>query len=233
MNTIVQFRTDDGCRRPLFPGADRCADRHPRQGVRLRQEGLKCRCCSHSSRFRFDSWRGDGGGGRARRARLLSCRARRSHRGRAARHRRIGVVGAVENSRLRLFEAGERKRAGRRRDCGTPCGLCAHGRGMAARRSNRSADRRPCLDLRSRRAEPAFRVGFFLFNRHRSACRHQARRWAKLPQAMQWRGRSSSDWLTATVGLSCFTAGQLAVPHAIVKGGSAPGVVAKVAHARA
>ena len=56
-----------------------------------------------------------------------------------------GVVGAVEDSRLRLSEAGERKRAGRRRDRGTPRGLRAYGRGMAARRSNRSAERRPRL----------------------------------------------------------------------------------------
>ena len=47
------------------------------------------------------------------------------------------------------------------------------------------------------------------------------------------KARGHRDRLTATVGLSCFTAGQLAVPHAIVKGGSAPRVVAKVAHARA
>ena len=97
-------------------------------------------------------------------------------------------VGAVEDSRLRLSEAGERKRAGRRRDRGTPGGLRAHGRGMAARRSNRSAERRPRLDLRPRRAEPAFRVGLFLFDGQRSACWHQAGRWAQLPQAMR-RGR--------------------------------------------
>ena len=47
----------------------------------------------------------------------------------------------------------------------------------------------------------------------------------------QWARPVELDRLTATVGLSCFTAGQLAVPHAIVKRGSAPGVVAKVAHA--
>ena len=35
---------------------------------------------------------------------------------------------------------------------------------------------------------PAFRVGLFLFDRHRSPCRHQARRCPQLPQAMR-RGR--------------------------------------------
>ena len=131
---------------------------------------------------------GDGAGGRARRARLLSCRARRSHRDRATRHRRIGVVGAVEDSCLRLSEAGERKRAGRRRDRGASRGLRAYGRGMAARRSNRSAEQRPRLDLRPRRAEPAFRLGLFLFGGQCSPCRHQDGRWAQLPQAMR-RGR--------------------------------------------
>ena len=101
---------------------------------------------------------------------------------------RIGVFAAVEDSRLRLSEAGERKRAGRRRDRGASRGLRAHGRGMAARRSNRSAERRPRLDLRPRRAEPAFRVGLFLFDGQRSACRRQAGRCAQLPQAMR-RGR--------------------------------------------
>ena len=91
-------------------------------------------------------------------------------------------------SRLRLFEAGERKRAGCRRDRGTPCGLCAHGRGMAARRSNRSAERRPRLDLRPRCAKPAFRVGLFLFDGHRSTCRHQDGCCTQLPQAVR-RGR--------------------------------------------
>ena len=95
---------------------------------------------------------------------------------------------AVEDSGLRLSEAGERKRAGRRRDRGASRGLRAHGRGMAARRSNRSAERRPRLDLRPRRAEPAFRVGLFLFEGHRSTCRHQAGRCAQLPPAMR-RGR--------------------------------------------
>ena len=47
----------------------------------------------------------------------------------------------------------------------------------------------------------------------------------------QWARPVELDRLTATVGLSCFTAGQLAVPCAIVKGGSAPEVVAKVARA--
>ncbi len=69
-----------------------------------------------------------------------------------------------------------------------PRGLRAHGRGVAARRSNRSAERRPRFDLRPRRAEPAFRVSLFLFEGHRSACRHQPGRWAQLPQAMR-RGR--------------------------------------------
>ena len=97
----------------------------------------------------------------------------------------IGVFAAVEDSGLRLSEAGERKRAGRRRDRGAPRGLRAHGRGMAARRSNRSVERRPRLDLRPRRAGPAFRVGLFLFDGQRSASRHQAGRCAQLPPAMR------------------------------------------------
>jgi hypothetical protein len=55
--------------------------------------------------------------------------AHRPHRDRATPRQRIGVFIAVEDSWLRLFEAGERKRAGRRRHRGTPGGLCAHGRG--------------------------------------------------------------------------------------------------------
>ena len=69
-----------------------------------------------------------------------------------------------------------------------PRGLRAHGRGMAARRSNRSAERRPRLCLRPRLARPAFRGGLFLFDGQRSTCRHQAGRCAQLPQAMR-RGR--------------------------------------------
>ncbi len=102
--------------------------------------------------------------------------------------RRLGVLAAVEDSRLRLFEAGERKRAGRRRDRETPHGLRAHGRGMAARRSNRSAGRRLGLDLRPGRAGPAFRVGLFLFGRQCSPGRRQDGRRAQLPQAVR-RGR--------------------------------------------
>ena len=88
------------------------------------------------------------------------------------------VIDALESSvlskisRLRISEAGERKRAGRRPDWGTSRGLRAHGGGMAARRSNRSAKRRSRLNLRPRRARSAFRVGLFLFDGHRSACRH-------------------------------------------------------------
>ena len=63
------------------------------------KKGLNAVACSHSSRFRLERWRCDGAGGRAHRARLLSCRACRPHRDGAARHRHIGVVGAVEDSR--------------------------------------------------------------------------------------------------------------------------------------
>ena len=107
------------------------------------------------------------------------------------------LVNALESSvlskipGLRLSETGERKRAGCGRDRGTPGGPCAHGRGMAARRSNRTAGRRPRLCLRPRRAEPAFRVGLFLSDGHRSTCRHQAGHRAQLPQAMR-RGRVRS-----------------------------------------
>ena len=123
-----------------------------------------------------------------RRARLPSCRARGPHRDRATPRQPVGVFAAVEDSGLRLPEAGERERAGRRRDRGASRGLRAHGRGMAARRSNRSAERRLRHDLRPRRAEPAFRVGLFLFEGQRSTCRHQAGRRTQLPQAMR-RGR--------------------------------------------
>ena len=95
---------------------------------------------------------------------------------------------AVEDSRLRLSEAGERKRAWRRRDRGTPRGLRTHGRGMATRRSNRSAEQRSYIGLRSRRTEPAFRVGFLLFGGHSSPCRRQDGGCAQLPQAVR-RGR--------------------------------------------
>ena len=99
----------------------------------------------------------------------------------------IGGFGAVEDSSLRVSETGERKRPGRRRDWGASRCVRAHGRGMAARRSNRSVEQRPRLDLRPRRAEPALRLGLFLFDGHCSACGHQARRWARLPQAMRRR----------------------------------------------
>ena len=46
----------------------------------------------------------------------------------------------------------------------------------------------PRLDLRPRRAEPAFGVGLFLFDGQRSTSRHQACRCAELPQTMR-RGR--------------------------------------------
>jgi hypothetical protein len=72
-----------------------------------------------------------------------------------------------------------------------PVVFVPNGRGMAARRSNRSAERRPRLCLRPRRARPAFRVGLFPFEGQRSACRRQAGRRAQLPQAMR-RGRIRS-----------------------------------------
>ena len=90
--------------------------------------------------------------------------------------------------RLRLSEARERKRAGRRRDRETPRGLRAHGRGMAAWGSDRSVERRPGLDLRPGRAGPAFRVSLFLLRRHGSPGQRQDGRRSQLPQAM-WRGR--------------------------------------------
>src|ERR1700722_10579770 len=62
---------------------------------------------------------------------------------------------------------------------------------MAARRSNRSVEQRPRLDLRPRRAAPALRLSLFLFDRDRSTRGHQAARWAQLPQAMR-RGRIRS-----------------------------------------
>ena len=56
------------------------------------------------------------------------------------------VVNALESSvlskisGLRVSETGERKRVGRRRDRRASRGLRAYGRGMAARRSNRSVE---------------------------------------------------------------------------------------------
>ena len=131
---------------------------------------------------------GRSAGGRAGRAGLLYCRARRPQRVRAARRQRIGVFSAVEDSRLRLSEAGERERAWRSRDRGTPRGLRTHGRGMAAWRSNRSAEQRSHIGLRPRRTEPAFRVGFLLFGGQCSPCRRQDGGCAQLPQAVR-RGR--------------------------------------------
>jgi hypothetical protein len=48
--------------------------------------------------------------------------------------------------------------------------------GVAAWRSNRNAEQWARLDLRPRRAEPAFRLSLFLFRGGRSACGNQARR---------------------------------------------------------
>jgi hypothetical protein len=42
----------DDCRRPPFPGPDRCADPDPCQGVRLREEGLMDRDPTNSDRLR-------------------------------------------------------------------------------------------------------------------------------------------------------------------------------------
>ena len=85
------------CRRRFlaasFPGADRCADCHPRQGVRVRQDGVTRDRCSHSSRFGIERRRGDGAFDRDRRACLPSCWAPRPHRARAEYRERIGVVG--------------------------------------------------------------------------------------------------------------------------------------------
>ena len=80
------------------------------------------------------------------------------------------------------------RRLGRRRDRKPPRSLRAHGRRMAARRSNRSAEQRPRLHLRSWRARPAFRVGLLLSDGPRSTCWRQAGRYTQPPQAMR-RGR--------------------------------------------
>ena len=138
--------------------------------------GLQAVVASHSRDFGLERRRGDGAFDRDDRARLPSCWARRPYPDRPTLRQRIGVVGAVEDSGLRISETGERKRLGRRRDWGASRCVRAHGRGMAARRSNRSVEQRPRLDLRPRRAEPALRVGLFLFDGHRSARGHQARR---------------------------------------------------------
>ena len=45
---------------------------------------------------------------------LPSCRARRPYRDRATLRQRFGVVGAIEDSGVRISETGERKRLGRR-----------------------------------------------------------------------------------------------------------------------
>jgi hypothetical protein len=112
--TYGSIRTDDDSRRRLFPGADRCADCHPRQGVRLREDGLTRHCCSHSSGFGFERRRGDGAFDHDGRARLPSCWARRQHPDRTTPRQRIGVIGAVEDSGLRISETGERERLRRR-----------------------------------------------------------------------------------------------------------------------
>ena len=182
------IRTDDDCRRRLFPGANRCADCHPREGVRLCEDGLTGRCWPHSRGFGLERRRGDGAFDRHDRAHLPSGWARRPYPDRATLRQRIRIVGALEDSSLRVPETGERKRSRSRRDWRASRCVRAHGRGMAARRSNRSAERRPRFDLRPRRAEPALRVSLFLSDGHRSASGHQARRWARLPQAMR-RGR--------------------------------------------
>ena len=93
------------------------------------------------------------------------------------------VIDALESSVLSKIPAYEYLK----QESASALGV-AHGRGMAARRSNRSAKRRPRLNIRPRRARSAFRLGLFLFDGHRSACRHQAGRCAQLPQAM-WRRR--------------------------------------------
>ena len=77
-------------------------------------------------------------GGRARRARLLCSRDARTHRTCAACRQRTGVVGAIEDSGLRVPETGERKRAGGRPEHRPPRSLRTHGRGMATRPSNRT-----------------------------------------------------------------------------------------------
>ena len=164
---------------------------HPREGVRLCEDGLTGHCCSHSRGFGLERRRGDGAFDRDDRARLPFGRARRPYPDRATLRQRIGVVGAVEDSGLRISETGERKRLGRRRDWGASRCVRAHGRGMATRRSNRSVEQWPCFDLRPRRAEPALRLSLFLSDRHCSACGHQACRRARLPQAMR-RGRIRS-----------------------------------------
>ena len=61
--------------------------------------------------FGLERRRGDGAFDRDHRARLPSCWARRPYRDRPTLRQRIGVVGAVEDSGLRISETGERKRA--------------------------------------------------------------------------------------------------------------------------
>src|ERR1700722_1230288 len=150
-------------------------------------DGHTRRCRSRSRSFGIERGHGDGAFDRYDRACLPSCRAHRSDRDCPTPRQRIGGVGAVEDSSLRVSETGERERLGRSRDWrASPC-VRAHGRGMAARRSNGGLEQRPRLDLRPRRAEPSLRLGLFLLVGYRSACRHQARRWARLPAAMRRR----------------------------------------------
>ena len=167
MKAIALFAPGNDCRRGLFPGADCCADCHPREGVRLCEDGFTGRCSSHSRDFGLERRRGDGAFDRDDRARLPSGWACRPYPDRAS------VIGlSVSRFGLRISEARERKRSGRRRDWRASRRVRAHGRGMAARRSNRSAEQRPRLDLRPGRAEPALRLSLFLLNGHCSARWH-------------------------------------------------------------
>jgi hypothetical protein len=70
--------------------------------------GLNAVCCSHSSGFGLERRRGDGAFDCPARAGLPSCRARRAYPDRAALRQRIGVLGAVEVSGLRIPETPAR-----------------------------------------------------------------------------------------------------------------------------
>ena len=72
--------------------------------------------CSHSCGLGHRRGRGDVAIGFARRNRLLCCWSRRPHHTCPTRGRRIGAVSTLEDSRLRVSEAGECEHAGRRRD---------------------------------------------------------------------------------------------------------------------
>jgi hypothetical protein len=111
------IRTDDDCRRPPVPGPDRRADRYSRQSVRVRQEGLERVLVYFPAAYELSA-----GAATALSVVLVAfvCfLAGLLARTVTAQH----IVNALESSVLSKIPAYE---------------YLAHGRGMAARPSNRT-----------------------------------------------------------------------------------------------